>query len=193
MKTVYEASNAVEAHMIADLLQQEGIAAHVQGEHLQGAIGELPAAGLVRLMVDESEYEKARRLIQRWEAAQPDEKPVRQPEKGSRLFGGLVLGFALGASLTYAFLRSPVTADGVDYNRDGVLDEKWIFAPSGRPLRTEIDRNLDGKVDYVSKFDQRGMIESAESDDDFDGSFETRMRFRSGKAEKKPSSGTEAR
>lgn len=184
MKTVYEASNAVEAHMIADLLNQEGVKAHVQGEYLQGAIGELPPAGLVRLVVDESEYERARRFIQRWEAAQPDEKPETQPQKNSKLLTGLVLGVAIGTGITYAFLRSPVTTDGIDYNRDGVLDEKWIYAPSGRPVRTEIDRNLDGKVDYISKFDPSGIIESAESDDDFNGSFETRMRFRTGNVER---------
>src|SRR5690606_18757888 len=57
MKTLYQAANAVEAHMLADYLKQEGLSAHVLGEHLQGAVGELPAAGLVRLMIPDEQYE----------------------------------------------------------------------------------------------------------------------------------------
>jgi tRNA nucleotidyltransferase/poly(A) polymerase len=45
MKTIYQAVNAIEAHMLRDLLAQEGLSPVIQGEHLQGAVGELPAAG----------------------------------------------------------------------------------------------------------------------------------------------------
>jgi hypothetical protein len=38
MKTVYEALNIVEAHMLADLLKQEGYSVQIQGEHLIGAM-----------------------------------------------------------------------------------------------------------------------------------------------------------
>ena len=34
MKTVYEAASATEAHMLVDLLQQEGLEAQVRGEAL---------------------------------------------------------------------------------------------------------------------------------------------------------------
>ena len=46
MKCVFRARDAIEAHMLADLLDQVGIMAQVQGDMLQGAVGELPAAGL---------------------------------------------------------------------------------------------------------------------------------------------------
>jgi Putative prokaryotic signal transducing protein len=36
MQTLYQPSNAVEGHMLAHLLQQQGIEATVLGEHLQG-------------------------------------------------------------------------------------------------------------------------------------------------------------
>ena len=71
MQTVYEASNAVEAHILQGYLAQEGIAVQVVGAYLQGGVGELPAHGLVRLLADEDDYERARAAILRWEAASP--------------------------------------------------------------------------------------------------------------------------
>ncbi len=70
MKTLYEPSNALEAHMLHDLLQQEGIPSRVDGAYLQGAVGELPASGLVRLVVEDNDYEQARAVILRWEATE---------------------------------------------------------------------------------------------------------------------------
>jgi hypothetical protein len=71
MRTAYEASDAIEAHILQGFLEQEGIATRVVGAYLQGAIGELPAQGLVRLLVDEDDFDRARAAILRWEAASP--------------------------------------------------------------------------------------------------------------------------
>ena len=68
MRTLYEAANGLEARLLHDLLAQEGVPARICGEFLQGGIGELPAAGLVRLMVDERDYAAGRALIARWES-----------------------------------------------------------------------------------------------------------------------------
>lgn len=183
MKTLYQAANAIEAHMLLDLLQQEGIAAYIQGEHLQGAIGELPAAGLVRLVVDEADYAQARAVIDRWEVAQPQESPqAPAPHKPSAL-RPFALGLVVGAVVLYAFHRVPSTVDGVDHNRDGVLDERWTYAPSGALLKYEADRNLDGKTDVRGGYDRRGLMQTVESDDDFNGVFETRTHYRAGNAE----------
>lgn len=183
MKTLYEAANAIEAHMLQDLLRQEGIAAHVQGEHLQGAMGELPAAGLVRLLVDEDDHAAARALIDRWEAAQPADTPPRAKTGGSGRARWFVIGLALGLAGMYAAVKTPVSTDGVDHNRDGLLDEEWTYAPSGAAVKMQADRNLDRKVDYIQHHDLRGRPASAEADDDFDGVFETRLRYRDGNTE----------
>lgn len=53
-------------------LQQAGINARIDGEYLQGGIGELPAVGNVRVVVDERDWEEARKVIADWEAADPD-------------------------------------------------------------------------------------------------------------------------
>lgn len=66
MKTVLHALNSVEANLVKGLLESEGIPSSVLGEFLQGAIGELPATGLIRVVVNEEDYEQARRIIEDW-------------------------------------------------------------------------------------------------------------------------------
>lgn len=107
MKTLYQAANAVEAHMLADYLKQEGLHAQVLGEHLQGAVGELPAAGLVRLVIDEAQYEAGREAIARWEATQPLDTPAApsavNPGQALWIF---VLGLLAGAIGMYALMQA---------------------------------------------------------------------------------------
>ena len=49
MQEVYQPANAPEAHMLVHLLGEAGITAHIHGEALQGAVGELPAGNVIRL------------------------------------------------------------------------------------------------------------------------------------------------
>ena len=185
MKTLYEAGSAIEAHMLVDLLKQEGLTAHIHGESLQGAVGEIPVSGLVRLVVAEEDHAAARAVIDRWEATQvePTPRATAAPARKSRGWVGLALGLVIGVGATYAMYRAPARIDGIDYNRDGELDERWTFSPNGMPIKTETDRNLDRKVDYVTHFDARGHIESAESDDNFDGVFESKQWLKNGNVE----------
>lgn len=67
MVVVYEAENAIEAHLLRGLLEQAGVSTHVSGEYLLGAMGDLPARGLVRLLVDEADFSEARSVIARYE------------------------------------------------------------------------------------------------------------------------------
>ena len=181
MRTVFEAANAVEAHMVRDLLKQEGIVAHIHGEHLQGAIGELPAAGLVRLVVEEADFPRGRAVIEQWEAAQPSEpadRPAAAPS--SRLLLGLGIGAVVGVALSWAFFHIAVSSRGIDNNGDGQADERWYHSAAGLPLRSEVDRNFDGRVDLVTRFDPHGMPDKAEMDDNFDGVFEGRLSYLNG-------------
>lgn len=183
MKTVYEAANAVEAHMLVDLLKQEGIEAHIHGEALQGAVGEIPANGLVRLVVREDSFAAARAAVERWEGTQVEPTPRPQRSSGSAGLRGLLLGLVVGVGATYAAYRAPVTTDGIDHDKDGVLDEHTTFSPNGMPIKWEVDRNRDHKIDYVAHYDARGQIDSVESDDNFDGVFETRQWQKNGNIE----------
>ena len=67
MRTLYNASNAVEAQILKDVLAQEGIETLVLGAALQGAVGLLPAGLPVRLMVDEADWTRGRAIVARWE------------------------------------------------------------------------------------------------------------------------------
>ena len=53
MRIVYRAENVIDAHLVKGALEAAGIPAHVAGEYLTGAMGELPALGLVAVMVPE--------------------------------------------------------------------------------------------------------------------------------------------
>jgi hypothetical protein len=183
MRTVYEASNAVEAHMLHGYLLQEGITSRVDGAYLQGAVGELPAQGFVRLVVEDEDFDQARTAIERWEATEISDPVPLPPKSPSRGVVAALMGLAIGVAGSYAYFRSPVTVTGVDYNHDGTLDEHLVYAPSGVLLESTIDRNLDGKVDYSSHFDPHGDIETAAADDNFDGVFETHDRFENGSVE----------
>lgn len=111
MKTLYNASNALEAHMLVDLLKQEGLQAQVLGEYLQGAVGELPAGGLVRIVVEDEHHGAARELIQRWEAAQPIDRASGPslPSLGRSGSGGawiFAAGVLVGMVAMYALSRA---------------------------------------------------------------------------------------
>jgi len=49
------------------MLGQEGVEAVVLAAFLQGAVGELPAGSLVRLVVDDGSWEAGRAIVARWE------------------------------------------------------------------------------------------------------------------------------
>ncbi len=67
MKLVYEAPNIVEAQIVKDLLIQAGLNARVDGEYLQGGIGELPAVSMVRVLVADSDFTEAQDVIRDWD------------------------------------------------------------------------------------------------------------------------------
>ncbi len=182
-KIVYEAANALDAHVLQGLLDQQNIPSEILGEYLQGGVGELPPMGLVKIVVDDRNYEVARRLIEEWEvrcpAAETDSPPETIKSKRSRRFYWLVAGIAIGCAGSAFYYLSPVSEHGIDNNGDGVIDEKWTYSASGRVVKMELDRNFDGKPDFVFHYN-KGIIDNAEGDDDFDCVFETSMHYRWG-------------
>ena len=63
------------------------------------------------------------------------------------------------------------------YNDDGKLDEKLVYRDN-RINRIEIDRNLDGAVDTIQKYDHKGRIYKTEADDNVDGIFESTVTYK---------------
>ncbi len=80
MRVAYEPLNLIEAHLAKGLLAQAGIDAWVRGEHLVGAIGELPAIGLLAVMVADADLERARAVIDDWNRAAPQGDAVPDPD-----------------------------------------------------------------------------------------------------------------
>ncbi|RRV14802.1 DUF2007 domain-containing protein [Pseudomonas saudiphocaensis] len=77
MQRIYEARDLLEAEMLIGMLANEGIETFLTGRHLIGAIGELPAAGLLGLMVNDDQAERARQLIAEYNDAEllPGDEP----------------------------------------------------------------------------------------------------------------------
>ena len=64
MRTVYEAANLIDAHLVRQALEAAGIPAFVRGEALTGGIGELGVFGLVAVMVPELAWPQARAHVE---------------------------------------------------------------------------------------------------------------------------------
>ncbi len=78
MQRIYEPQDLIEAELLLAVLASEGVEAHLAGRHLVGAVGELPALGLLALLVEDEDAECARRLIAAYNAAAP--LPGEEPE-----------------------------------------------------------------------------------------------------------------
>ena len=184
METVFEASTGVEAHMILHLLQQAGIDGRVDGEFLQGGVGELPASGNVRVVVDPAYVAAARKVIAEWDSSQPKEKKVEPAKRPNPSYAGTI-GFLVGATLASAILiwayNIPFTDEGVDYDGDGRLDETYYWR-GGFISQIDGDRNGDGEIDIRFTYSNRLGLDGIESDDNFDAVFEHSTRFKAGKA-----------
>jgi len=178
MKKVFDAANAVEAHMVLHMLEHSGIEGRIEGEHLGGAVGELPAFGLVRVLVAESDAERARSIIAEWEKRQPgDTAPGLSPRVATA--GALVIGTLLGGLGVFWIYAAPVQERGRDFNDDGKPDE--VLTWRGNVLaQSEEDRDSDGRMDHRWEYDRTGLITRQHADDDFDGDLESVTTFAHG-------------
>jgi len=80
MQIAYRARDLAEAHIVAGLLESRGIESHVGGHYLQGAMGEIGAAGFTNVHVDDDDYTFARALVAEYESARPVESSSAQVE-----------------------------------------------------------------------------------------------------------------
>lgn len=85
MQRIYEPQDLMEGELLVSMLASEGIDAHLTGRHLVGAVGELPACGLLGVTVDNQQAERAQQLIAAYNGAQP--LPGDEPEN----FQGVLL------------------------------------------------------------------------------------------------------
>ena len=67
MVNIFSANSSTEAHLIKNLLEHHDITAHVAGEFLQGAFGELPLIDTIQVQVAEEDESAALRIIRDYE------------------------------------------------------------------------------------------------------------------------------
>lgn len=68
MVNVFSANSITEAHLIKNLLEQHAIRAHVAGEYLQGAFGELPLIDTIQVQVAAQDEAAALQIIREYDA-----------------------------------------------------------------------------------------------------------------------------
>ena len=68
MIPLYAANSSIDAHLLKGLLEQRGIEVQIIGEFLQGAMGELPASGLIKVLVPEEQFDDALDALREFEA-----------------------------------------------------------------------------------------------------------------------------
>ncbi|MES2871019.1 MAG: DUF2007 domain-containing protein [Pseudomonadota bacterium] len=71
MQRIYEPENLMEAELLLGMLASEGVEACLQGRDLVGGTGELPALGLLGVMVPDDQAHYARELIDAYNGASP--------------------------------------------------------------------------------------------------------------------------
>jgi hypothetical protein len=113
VKIVYDANSSLDAYVVKNLLETEGITAFVQGEYLQGGIGELAATGFVKVSVNDEDAARARTVIEAWEDSQPSDQVLpaiaiasERPVRGWNAFLVFVLGFVAGGATVWIYLQS---------------------------------------------------------------------------------------
>lgn len=189
MKQVYAPANSAEAHMLAHMLDQNEIVAHIHGEALQGGVGELPAGGLLQLLVADEDYERARALIAEWErtnVSSPDKATSDKPRVP--IWMGLivfVMGIGGGWVLRTAASNNMIPVDAAEWSQDQNGDGRTDVTNYARvgatyAYKSEVDRNFDGDVDLTYNLDANGSTVSSTADDDFDGFAESRTVYRDG-------------
>lgn len=81
MRKIYEPENLMEGELLQSMLASEGIDAYISGQHLLGAVGELPVFGVLGLSVEDDQAEQARLLVTAYNGAlvlsadEPDSYP----------------------------------------------------------------------------------------------------------------------
>ncbi|QDD91182.1 putative signal transducing protein [Pseudomonas oryzihabitans] len=83
MRRIYEPASLHEAELLLAVLASEGISGFLAGRHLLGGIGDLPAVGLLGLLVEDEEAARAQALIAAYNAATPLPGEDHSSEQGT--------------------------------------------------------------------------------------------------------------
>jgi hypothetical protein len=82
VRIVYQAENIIDANLVKNVLEEEGIHAFVSGQYLTGAAGELPPMALVNVMVAEIDWPRARAIAERIDADLAEHRAAPEDDMG---------------------------------------------------------------------------------------------------------------
>lgn len=86
MQAVYEAENSIDAHLAKAWLEQAGLSPWIRGEFLAGALGELPAHGVLAVCVPGHQVDAALEALEALRVARLEDHgeaaSSTQPEAG---------------------------------------------------------------------------------------------------------------
>jgi len=77
VRTIYQAENLIDAHLVKGRLENEGVPAWVLGDHLTGGMGQLPVSGFIAVCVADIDLAEAQAHLRRWEAERSGSAPER--------------------------------------------------------------------------------------------------------------------
>lgn len=63
MRKLITATNSIEANLLLNLLHQAKLDARIDGEYLQGGIGEIQTFGAIRVMIREDHYAEGKEIL----------------------------------------------------------------------------------------------------------------------------------
>jgi len=98
---IYQAENQIDAQLALDCLHAHGFEATIKGGYLSGAVGELPAAGLVTVwLLDASLEDAAKKIIMQYESRKQFEPQARECDScGETIDGNFEVCWNCGAEL----------------------------------------------------------------------------------------------
>ncbi|GGZ67077.1 hypothetical protein GCM10008101_21560 [Lysobacter xinjiangensis] len=73
MKSVYDAANLIDAHLVRHALEDAGIPVFIRGEALAGGMGELPIHGMMQVCVPEAAWPEADAIVKALDLGTPRE------------------------------------------------------------------------------------------------------------------------
>ena len=82
MKIVYRAENIIDANLVKNALEHDGIPAFVSGQYLTGAAGELPPLSLVNVMVAEIDWPRARAIAEALDTELAEQRSTPETDDG---------------------------------------------------------------------------------------------------------------
>lgn len=87
MIIIYHAANTLDANLIKNLLAQHHIQAFILGEYLQGGVGDLPAADLVKVAIHAQDQVAAQDIIHQWNTGTVLEDEIKSTPEGDVVHG----------------------------------------------------------------------------------------------------------